>query len=151
MTGWPRRPGGSRRTHRAALTLVEVLVATALFGTFAAVTAAGLVSALRLQAAAASVQARTAAFEPLILAGAAALDDVPFCAEAPDPPAGVAATVCRRTDETCRLVAGTIACDGGPLRRVRLGITGGSATRAADGGSTAAGGAGIVVWSRVAP
>lgn len=133
-------------TAGGGLTLVEVLVATALFGLFAAVSVSGLLTALRLQAEAASLAARTAAFEPLLLAGGAALDRVPFCTAAGEPgsePAtGSAPTVCRRADERCRVLAGALTCDGGPLRRVRLAI---------QGDATAAAAGEVVAWSRAVP
>ena len=141
MTG----PGPSRAA-RGGLTLVEVLVATALFGLFAAVSVAGLVTALRLQAEAASLAARTAAFESLLLAGGSALDGVPPCGAveepARDPATRSTPVVCRRSDDRCRVLAGALTCDGGPLRRVRLAIVGGR------GDWT---GAEVVAWSRTDP
>jgi prepilin-type N-terminal cleavage/methylation domain-containing protein len=137
------------RSVRAGLTLVEVLVATALFGLFAAVSMAGLVTALRLQAEATTLAARTAAFEPLLLVGGAVLDAVPSCgaaASAPDaaPESATASApvVCRRSDERCRLFAGVLACDGGPLRRVRLAIAGDPVDMPAWE---------VVTWSRAVP
>jgi prepilin-type N-terminal cleavage/methylation domain-containing protein len=137
---------GRARGARSGLTLVEVLVATALFGLFAAVAASGLITALRLQAAATTLAARTAAFEPLLLAGAAALDELPACGAAAGPaaspaPAGEPA-VCRRADERCRLFAGAVRCDGGPLRRVRLALVG------EDGDGA---GPEVVAWSLAVP
>jgi prepilin-type N-terminal cleavage/methylation domain-containing protein len=137
-----RGPGGSP----AGLTLIEVLVATALFALFAAVAASGLITAVRLQADALALSARSAAFEPLLLAGADALDDLPFCpgtaGPAPAAAPGPDPSVCRRADERCDRVAGTVVCDGGPLRRVRLALAGDGA---------AASGWEVVAWSRVVP
>lgn len=122
------RPAG----RRTGLTLVEALVALALFAVFASATVAGLSVAARLQQRAELDLRRAAAFEPWIIAGASALDALPPCGSGNGTDTDRAGTegtdtdeagtdgACVLHDDRCRLASGGVVCDGGPVRRVRI-------------------------------
>lgn len=127
-------------SRRHGMTLIEVLVALAVFAIFAA-SAVGLLSTgLRAGAAAGRAAEATAALEP---------HTVPARIEAAPPPAcapGTAGSACTAERTRCRLTAASVVCDGsGSLWRtvVRFAPPSGAvgARRPTE----------IRVWSRVTP
>lgn len=114
---------------RAGLTLVEVLVALAVWVVLSTAASGLLIGAARLQGSAASTAARVQALDPYLLAVGGRIEALSACpapSEAEGPAEeGVAATTagpvaCHADTRRCRLEAGRIVCDGGPIVRSRL-------------------------------
>ncbi len=113
----------SARTSRwAGLTLVEVLVALVVLAVLSTAASGLLIGAVRLQASAAMTAARVEALDPYLLVAGARIGALSAC-PAPDAAEETASTTsvaCRAGSRRCRLDAGRIVCDGGPIVRSRL-------------------------------
>ena len=126
----------TRAPRRAGLSLVEVLVALALWALFATAVATFLAAAHDATDAARRLEAATAARTALRHQGDAALAALPLC-----PPGTPAARPCRRSDVRCDFAAPHAPCDGGTLHRIQIA---GLAPDVANGDAEA--GAEIDVW-----
>ncbi|MDZ7707447.1 MAG: prepilin-type N-terminal cleavage/methylation domain-containing protein [Trueperaceae bacterium] len=106
-------------------TLVEVLVALVVFAVLSTAASGLLIGAARLQASAATKAARVEALDPYLLVAGARIGALSAC-PAPSGAAEMAETAsttpvaCHAGSRRCRLDAGRIVCDGGPIVRSRL-------------------------------
>ena len=119
------RVGPAARAGKAGLTLVEVLVAIAVLAVLSTAASGLLIGAARLQASAATTTARVEALDPYLLAAGVRIGALSVC-PAPSDTVGLAEATstapvaCRVGSRRCRLAAGRIVCDGGPIVRSRL-------------------------------
>lgn len=143
MTG----PAGGRR----ALTIVEVLVAIAIFALLSAALSSVWLSALRMTAAAEAASERERALEPFTLPAALVASPPPACPAAEDDAAAVGdedASPCLVRTERC--VAGLleVTCGaGGDLARFDLRIPGLPPRPGAQRGEAER----LSIWARVPP
>lgn len=134
------------------LTLVEVLVAIALFAVLGTALSSVWLSALRMTAAADAAAARSRALEPYTLPAALVRSPPPGCDETGAADAGGEAGLapCLEGSARCRPAGNTLTCgEGGELARYELRLPPSPARD--PGAAGAAAPERLTVWARVPP